>query len=312
MFRMNEGSDIQKSQDNSQQITKKSASNLALAFILLPENKRKAMQVLYAFCREVDDVADDESKPVSVRKKSLNDWKLDLQRAYSTDEKPHFLVNQELQRVLSDFDLKKDDFIALLDGVESDLTQSRIATREELETYCYRVASAVGLLSIPIFGFKSAKTKEYAVLLGKALQITNILRDVKSDAELGRIYLPAEDLEKFGVTEEQILNGHFDKNLNSLCSHYAHIAIDYYKRAFDVLPSEDRKAMVAAELMGAVYWNILKKLAQRKFNLWNGSGRTRLSKSQKLFLILKTWFQLNFLPKSTNYGFSPWSQHFKK
>lgn len=303
---MHAGSDIQENQDTSQQITQKSASNLALAFVLLPEKKRKAMEVLYAFCREVDDVADDESKPVSFREKALNEWKLDLERAYKPDEKPHFLVNQELQDVLCDFDLKKDDFIALLDGVESDLTQSRIRTREELETYCYRVASAVGLLSIPIFGFNNPKTKEYAVFLGKALQITNILRDVKSDAELGRIYLPAEDLDKFDVSENQILEGQYDRNLENLCRYYANIAIDYYQKAIDSLAAEDRKSMIAAELMGAVYWNILKKLTHREFNLWDGHGRTRLSKPHKIFLIFKTWLQLNFLPKSTNYGRGSW------
>lgn len=262
------------------------------------------MEILYAFCREVDDVADEESQPVEFRKNQLLLWRQDLDLVFDSNPNavPHFSVNRELKSIIPHFDLKKDDFLALLDGVESDLFQSRLQTQEDLELYCYRVASAVGLLSIPIFGFSHPSTRDYAIHLGKALQITNILRDIKTDAELGRIYLPIDDLKKFNVSEKQILDGNFDQNLQNLASHYSDIARHYYSLARKSLHKEDQKSMIAAELMGAVYWNILLKLSKRNFNLWDGNPRTKLSKPHKISLIFKTWFNLNFNPNKPNYS----------
>lgn len=287
---------------SSQEITRKSASNLALAFVLLPKPRRQAMQVVYAFCREVDDVADDESVPVQERKHQLQLWREDLERAFGDHGDPHFVVNRELRQVLKSFNLQKQDFLDLMDGVETDLEQSRFRTYKDLEQYCYRVASAVGLLSIPVFGFKDPSTRDYAVELGKALQITNILRDIKTDGELGRIYLAQDDLDQFGVSEEQILNGQFSEPLRALSEHYAEKAIGHYRAARKILKPVDRKSMIAAELMGAVYWRILTKLQSRNFNLWDGNGRTRLTKLHKIGLIFRTWFNLNLSPNSRNYG----------
>lgn len=298
------------SPSTSEEITRKSASNLALAFVLLPRDRRRAMEVLYAFCREVDDVADDESVPVEVRRESLKAWRQDLDRVYSGDQSPRFQVNRELVDVLKHFDLKQEDFHALLDGVESDLVQNRLQTRQDLEMYCYRVASAVGLLSIPIFGFTHDSARQYAINLGKALQITNILRDVKTDAELNRIYLPLDELENFGVTESQILNGEYSPAFHNLSRFYAGKALGFYTAARNSLDPSDRPSMIASELMGAVYWEILRKLTRRHFNHWDGHGRTRLTKFHKIFLILRTWFNLKFRPGADNYGTGAWARSF--
>jgi len=178
---------------HSRAITKKSTSNLALAFVLLPKQKRDAMSALYAFCREVDDVADDETVPAERRRAQLAAWRDDVKRACE-NQPPQFLVNQELQPVIKQFRLPFGLFDDLIKGCEMDLDTKRYENFEALENYCYHVASVVGLLSIEIFGYKNPAARDYAVYLGKALQLTNILRDVKTDAARGRIYLPLAEL----------------------------------------------------------------------------------------------------------------------
>jgi phytoene synthase len=270
---------------HSQAITRKSASNLALAFILLPRPKREAMAVLYAFCREVDDATDEDSLPVSQRREILAAWRADVQRACDRGQ-PEFPVNQELQPVIQQFGLKFELFDELLKGCETDLDQTRYETWEQLETYCYRVASVVGLLSLEIFGYQNARSRDYAIALGHALQLTNILRDVQNDASRGRIYLPKTEMEKFSVTETEILRGEYSERYAQLAASVAARARQHYQRARELLPPEDRRAMVAAEMMGAVYWRLLRRLEARNFNVF--TPRTvRLSKPHKLALVLR-------------------------
>jgi phytoene synthase len=280
---------------HSQAITRKSASNLALAFILLPRPKREAMAVLYAFCREVDDATDEDSIPVSERRKTLAAWRADLQRACG-GRQPEFPVNQELQPVIQQFGLRFELFDELLKGCETDLDQTRYETWEQLETYCYRVASVVGLLSLEIFGYQDARSREYAIALGHALQLTNILRDVQNDAGRDRIYLPKTELEKFAVTEAEILRGEYSKRYARLAASVAGRARQHYQRARELLPPEDRRAMVAAEMMGAVYWRLLRRLEVRNFNVFTPQT-VRLSKPHKLALVLRAvwrhWWRAN-------------------
>jgi len=309
----------------SRNITQKSASNLALAFILLPKAKRDGMSALYAFCREVDDVADEESVPVEQRRVQLATWREDVRRACNgaaaqraaglqpagselcrlqtgTTLEPQFAVNRELQTVIRAHPgLTFALFDDLIRGVEMDLDIQRYQTHAELEQYCYRVASVVGLLSIEIFGYTNLRVREYAVHLGQALQLTNILRDVKTDAERGRIYLPLEELARFRVTEEEILRGEYSPRFRELAVSVAARARHFYKRARETLPREDRRAMAAAELMGSVYWRLLEKLEAREFDVF-GPEPTRVSKPQKILLIIRTWLRLasgNVVP---NYG----------
>jgi phytoene synthase len=284
----------------SRTITRKSASNLALAFVLLPRPKRDAMAALYAFCRQVDDVADDESVPVPQRREQLAFWREDVRRACS-NQPPEIDVNCELQPVIAQYRLPFHLFDELLRGVEMDLDIKRYASFEDLEQYCYRVASVVGLLSIEIFGYQDPACRDYAVHLGKALQLTNILRDVKTDAERGRIYLPLQELARSRVAPEEVLRFEYSDRFRELAAGIATRARCFYKLARETLPDAERRSMATAELMGSVYWRLLNKLERRQFNVF-ASTPTRLSKAQKLLLILRAWYRVTSGAMVPNYG----------
>jgi 15-cis-phytoene synthase len=284
----------------SEAITRRSASNLAMAFVLLPKAKREGMSALYAFCREVDDIADDHCLPVAERRARLASWRADIKTACQNGT-PSIPVVRELQRVIARYHLTYPLFHELLEGVEMDLDITRYRTHEELEQYCYRVASVVGLLSIEIFGYQDPGCRTYAVHLGKALQLTNILRDVRVDAQRGRIYLPLSELARFGVAQEDILEGKYSTRFMNLAGSVAERARCFYRQAGDCLPVADRRSMATAELMGSVYWRLLEKLEAQRFDVF-GSSPTRLSKAQKLFLILRTWYRIWTGTLVPNYG----------
>lgn len=286
----------------SQIITRKSASNLALAFVLLPKAKRDAMSALYAFCREVDDIADEESIPVEKRRSDLSIWRDDIRRACD-GVKPEFIVNQELQPAIAQYKLSFDHFDDLIRGVEMDLDINRYETFEELEKYCYRVASVVGLLSIEIFGYTNNTCRDYAIYLGKALQLTNILRDVKTDAERGRIYLPTSALSQFDVSPDEIFRGVYSNRYLRLAENVAARAKHFYQLAQKTLPAADRRSMIAAELMGTVYWRLLQKLEREKFNVFVPRP-TRLNKAQKFLLVSRAWIHFASGKATPNYGTS--------
>ena len=284
----------------SQAITRNSASNLALAFVLLPKHKRLAMSALYAFCREVDDVADEESNPIEQRRAGLAAWRADVKLACDGGQ-PQFAVNQELQPVIREFKLPFHLFDELIKGCEMDLTTVRYQTHEQLDLYCHRVASVVGLLSIEIFGYTNPRTRDYATHLGKALQLTNILRDVKNDAERGRIYLPLEELKSAGVTDGEILRGVYSERYACLAENIAARARTFYRLAAQTLPAEDRRAMVAAEMMGGVYWRLFRKLERVRFNIFVPET-IRLTKPHKLALIARSWMRHALHSSSPDYG----------
>jgi 15-cis-phytoene synthase len=285
---------------HSRALTKKSASNLALAFILLPREKRDAMSALYAFCRAVDDVTDEDSISTAQRREQLAAWRGDIRLACE-NRGPKFVLNREFQPIIQQFKLPFALFDELLKGCEMDLDTLRYEDYERLELYCYRVASVVGLLSIEVFGYKNPACRDYAVYLGKALQLTNILRDVKNDAARGRIYLPQSELDKFNVTGAEILASKYSGRYFALASSVAGRAKEFYQRAQKTLPLEDRKAMVAAELMGSVYWELLRKLEAEKFNVF-GPQPVRLSRPRKLGLIFKSWVRHAAGSAASGYG----------
>jgi phytoene synthase len=284
----------------SRTITRKSGSNLALGFLLLPKPKRDGMSALYAFCREVDDAADEDGIPVETRRERLADWREDVRKA-CIGATPRLAVNVELQPVIECYHLPFEHFDELIKGVEMDLDINRYQTFEDLELYCYRVASVVGLLSIEIFGYREPACKEYAVYLGKALQLTNILRDVRGDSERGRIYLPLTELARFGVTEEELRRFEYSERFFHLAQSIAARAREYYQKARMAMPPADRRSMVAAELMGSVYWRLLGKLESQRFNVF-GPRPTRLTKSQKLLLIFRAWYRFASGAMSPSYG----------
>ncbi len=285
---------------HSRAITRKSASNLALAFVVLPRARRDAMSALYAFCREVDDAADNESAPVGQRRERLAEWRADIRRACG-NEPPQFVINQEFQPVIREYHLPFALFDELIKGCEMDLDINRYDNFEQLELYCYRVASVVGLLSIEIFGHQNPACCDYAVYLGKALQLTNILRDVRTDAGRGRIYLPLSELKKFNVREEEILQSEYSERFSALATSVAGRAKHFYRLARETLPAEDRRSMIAAELMGSVYWRLLQKMEARKFNVF-GPQPTRVNNGHKILLILQSWLRLAVGATASNYG----------
>jgi phytoene synthase len=271
----------------SQRITRRSASNLALAFVMLPKVKRDSMAALYAFCRQVDDIADDETMPAAERRALLAAWREDIKLACEQGS-PQFPVNQELQPVIQRYHLPFAHFEELVRGMEMDLEIHRYEDDAALELYCYRVASVVGLLSIEIFGYQDRACRQYAISLGQALQLTNILRDIRTDALRGRIYLPLQTLARYQVPPDEILALTYSPRFVSMATHVAQQARRYYQSARETLPPGDRPAMVAAELMGAVYWRLLCKMEARRFAVFDATP-IRLGKARKLFLILRTW-----------------------
>lgn len=284
----------------SRAITRQSASNLALAFCLLPKERRQAMCILYAFCREVDDVADEDATPPEQRRAQLAAWREDVQRACDGTA-TQFEVNRELQPVIQQFKLPFALFDEVIRGCEMDLDTPRYATWEQLDLYCHRVASVVGLLSIEIFGYTNPACRDYALALGRALQLTNILRDVRTDAARGRIYLPQEELQRDGVAESEILRGEFSPRFHQLAVATANRARAFYQQARQTLPPEDRPAMIAAELMGAVYWRLLRKIEHCGFQVLSPPP-IRLNKLHKLGLILRTWGRFKLGVAASDYG----------
>jgi 15-cis-phytoene synthase len=260
-------------------ITRQSGSNFYYAFRILPGPKRRAIYALYSFCRMVDDCVDE---PGGEGEAGLSRWLDEVRRCYAGQ--PTTELGRELAEALFQFPIPRACFEQVVDGCRMDLSPRRYAAFADLRGYCEKVASAVGLASIEIFEYKSPATRAYAVELGVALQLTNILRDVAADAARGRLYLPLEDLARFGVTERELLDGGAAPRrpeVTALLRFEADRARQHYARAASLLPAEDRRAMASAEVMAAVYRELLEELARRSFP---AGPRLRLSTSRKLWV----------------------------
>jgi phytoene synthase len=256
-------------------ITRASKSNLALAFVSLGRERRHDMTVFYAFCRVIDDIADATDRPAEEKRIGLANWRTWLRQA-GTDEPP---LARDVRELMAKYSLPPEMLEEIIAGVEMDLTKSRYATFEELRLYCYRVASAVGLVSIEIFGYRNPVCKEYAIELGLALQTTNIIRDVGKDLQSDRIYLPAQDLDRFGYTETDLRQHRYDDRFVRLMQFQADRSHAFFEKAAALLPREDRRSMVAAEIMGSVYRALLRRMEKDKFRVFEKSYR--LSKLEK-------------------------------
>lgn len=263
----------------SRQIARRSKSNLAFALSTLSRARKQDMLVFYAFCRVVDDIADEPGESVEDRRRALDQWRKGLLHGFENPDELQAEVAELPKRYAIDPSL----LVQIIDGVSCDFTQSRYETYESLLDYCYKVASVVGLVSIEIFGYQNAHSREYAVALGYALQLTNIIRDVAEDARNGRIYLPLEDMRRFQVSEEQIFRGEYTAGFEALMEFQYERAHAFYEKAERLLPSEDRQHMLAAEMMAQVYSEILEKIRKRRFQVFG--KRIGLTKVRK-FLIL--------------------------
>ncbi|MBI3597031.1 MAG: presqualene diphosphate synthase HpnD [Nitrospirae bacterium] len=256
-------------------------SNFAPSFLFLPGPQREAIERVYAFCRALDDVSDSALSPEE-KKRRLEFWREELNRCY--DGRGAHPIILPLQQTIEDFRLTRTNFEELLQGVEMDLTITRYASFVHLSQYCYRVAGTVGLICVEIFGCPNER--DYAVALGIAFQITNILRDVKDDAQRGRIYLPQDDLRRFGYTEAELLNSTYNESFVELMGFEAERAVDYFRRAADLLKPEHRRQLIASEIMAAVYSALLQRIKTVRYNVFE--HRVRLSKPRKLALAVKT------------------------
>ncbi|MFO8024031.1 presqualene diphosphate synthase HpnD [Thiohalophilus sp.] len=260
-----------------------SGSSFYYSFLFLTRPRRRAIMALYAFCREVDDVVDDNKTP-EVSRVKLQWWKDEIDRLF--DSQPQHPVTQALQSVIAEFDLPREYFVEIIDGMEMDLEQHRYATFKELSLYCYRAASVVGLLSAEIFGYRDRQTLKYARDLGLAFQLTNILRDVGEDARRGRIYLPQEDLQRFGVQEADLLQGKESSEFYQLMAFEAERARDYYQRAHAHLPEIDRRDQRAGLIMSRIYQRLLDELEKDGFHVL--TRRINLTALAKLWLAATT------------------------
>ena len=274
----------------AQAITRASKSNLALAFVSLPRERREDITVFYAWCRVIDDIADDPGQSVEDRQRALDRWKQAL-RAPVTEEST---LATPVRVLIAKYHLPPGHFDEIIAGVEMDLTGVSYETWEDLRLYCHRVASVVGLISIEIFGCRDPLAVEYAEQLGLALQLTNILRDVGEDfANGGRIYLPREDLVRFGYTADDLAASRHNEAFLSLMRFEAERARGFYAAATRALPPSDRRALVAAEIMHSVYRRLLDRMAKDNFHVFG--HRYSLGRLRKLSLITRAVLRAKFL-----------------
>lgn len=274
-------------QQYCQQKTAKSGSSFYYSFMFLPKQRREAITALYAFCREVDDIAD-ECTELHIAQVKLNWWRSEIENLYQN--KPIHPVTKALLIPVKTYHLDAEHFNEIIDGMEMDLNFNRYEDFKQLQLYCYRVASVVGLLSSQIFGFDNRKTLKFAHDLGMAFQLTNIIRDVGEDARRNRIYLPLDELAKFKVSEDDILHSRESEAVKQLLDYQIERAETYYDRALRELPSEDSRNQRVGLMMAAIYRTLLREIkadgAQKVLN-----SRTSLGALRKLSLAFKVWIK---------------------
>ncbi len=267
-----------------QQKTVQSGSSFYYSFLFLPPERRRAITALYAFCREVDDTVD-ECTDQSIARIKLAWWRTEVAAMYAGT--PSHKVMLALQPHLTNYNLQEQHLQAIIDGMEMDLDQTRYLDYPALQRYCWHVASVVGILSASIFGVTNPKTLDYAEKLGLAFQLTNIIRDVGEDARKGRIYLPVNELQQFGVTAADLLNARHSDKFESLMQFQVDRAQKIYDEAYALLPKEDRRAQRPGLMMAAIYRTVLDEIERDKFHVLN--QRISLTPIRKLWLAWKTY-----------------------
>ncbi len=259
-------------------------TNFYYSFSVLPRHKREAIRTVYAFCRYTDDIVDEEPdqnrKVVLLRK-----WRMELGKALAG--KSSLPLLNQLGLTARRFNIPVDHFYDLIRGVEMDLLKTRYETFDDLREYCLLVASSVGLMCRQIFGYRNESTRDYAVNLGIALQLTNIIRDVKDDARKGRIYLPREDMARFGYSEEDLLAARYTPEFVSLMRFECERAKEYFQKAHDVLKDEDKHYFFAARIMWSIYAHILRRIELSDYNVFK--RRISISRPLKLLITFRYW-----------------------
>jgi phytoene synthase len=277
--------------ESAKEISKKSKSSFYYAFNLLPEEKREAMNVVYAFCRKTDDIVDESNEDLNVKYDKLRKWRIEFERAFSGHSE--FPLLNRLGKTISNFNIPLYPFFELIKGMEMDIQKDRYKSFDDLLLYCYRVASTVGLMTIEIFGYKNPSTKKFAVDLGIALQLTNILRDIGKDAEKGRIYLPQEDLTKFNYNESELMMKVYNNQFKDLMIYESGRAKRYFESATSNLDLEDKKTMFAARAMQHIYYKMLGKIIAADYDVFNNN--IKVTKFEKVGIALGVWAKYNLV-----------------
>ena len=267
-------------------LTRRSRSNFFYAFLCLPRPQRDALYAVYAFCRIVDDAVD-LGRDREEQQRELQRWREEIARVYGGA--PEHPAAQRLQDAVRTFPIPREALLEVIAGVEMDLERTTYETFEDLYPYCYRVASAVGLCCIEIFGYTDPRAREYAVNLGIALQLTNILRDVHADALTGRIYVPQEDLRRFRVSADDLVAGRYTPEFVELMTSEAAVAHRYYERAWAALPAADARRLFAAEIMGRTYFALLRAIEKRRFHVFG--ERVGLPAYRRIGIALSCWLR---------------------
>ncbi|MBD3411120.1 MAG: presqualene diphosphate synthase HpnD [Ignavibacteriales bacterium] len=267
----------------SRNIARRSNSSFLFAFTLLPQRKREAMNVIYAFCRLTDDIVDDPEASDDKKRERLETWKDEVERAFDGPPPTDFL--KELRSVVLRFKIPRDPFFELIRGMEMDLNRRRYNNFDDLCLYCYRAASTVGLMSAPVFGYRRDTTLHFAIDLGIALQLTNILRDVKQDAENGRIYLPLDEMKAHDYSEEDLFAFTYNDNFRALMKFEVERAKRYYNAADDALHPDDVKSMYPARAMRDIYRDLLGQIEAADYNVF--SDRFRVPGGRKLSIAFR-------------------------
>jgi phytoene synthase len=267
-------------------LTRRSRSNFYYAFLTLPRARRDALYAVYAFCRTVDDVAD-LGRDLVAQRAELARWREDVARCFEPGPAPAHPIARQLAAAVRTYPIPRAALEAIIEGCEMDLARVRFESAEDLYPYCHRVASAVGLCCIEIFGYTDPRARDYAVQLGTALQLTNIIRDVGADARDGRVYLPLQDLAAFGVGEDDLTAGRYDARFVGLMEHQAARARRFYAAAATAYPAADARSLVAAEIMGRIYRALLDEIEGRRFAVFG--GRISLPARRKVAIALRCW-----------------------
>ena len=272
------------------QLTRRSRSNFYYAFLTLPRPRRDALYAVYAFCRTVDDIADlgqERGVDVATLRGELASWREEIARCYVRDGRPEHPIAQRLAVAVRTYPIPQEALTAIVDGVAMDLDGTVYETEDQLYPYCYRVASAVGLAAIEIFGYTDPAARRYATKLGIALQLTNIIRDVGSDARAGRVYVPREDLRHFGVTSDDLRPGRYTDAFRFLMAHQAARARRFYREAREAFPHKDARSLIPAEIMGQIYWALLGRIEASRYRVLD--ERVTVPAGRKVAIALRCW-----------------------
>ena len=276
--------DLESAYEACRTITRREAKNFYYAFLTLPVAKRRAIYAAYAFCRHCDDTVDEETS-TEAKLKALSDLQANLDSTYSGSASSPVYV--ALADVARNYDIPQEYFQEIILGVESDLVKDRFQNFDELKEYCYRVASVVGLICLQIFGYEDDRAKEYAVDLGLAMQLTNIIRDVREDLDMGRVYLPQDEMARFGYSEDDLRNGVRNEAFLELMRFQSQRAREYFDRGFKLLPYLSRRSRACPAVLGALYSKVLDRIEASDYDVLE--SRVSLSKAEKIGITAKTW-----------------------